>query len=469
MRGIFSALVLVAVAGCGDDGNSDPDANSLPAWQMGLPSAVDSMGERRGLVPARGIIHLHSPYSHDACDGDGRPDEGGVNEPCLADLRAALCTTRMDYAALTDHDDTMADEPWEDLFIGRGEDELVMDGDNNPIAGRIVCGDGHTVLVSVGGENNLMPFMLDRHPEGTLEERHDIYNADGPQAAQDFKDLGGLAWIAHSEEHPVDGYLRDMNLNGMEIYNLHANIAPDIREEWLGLDGVGAIEAVIDFADTAKSPLPEPDLAFIAFYEPNQVALDKWDLLLGEGQRLWGSAGTDAHQNALPIVMKDGERGDSYRRMIRWFSNVALTTDANDPVAIEDAIRAGRFFAVFEALGTPSGFDVTAGDAELGSEVAVGDGRTLVVTVPEVYELDPTLPTPSIRARILRIDGSGPTEVAMGSGPEVTVALDTTGVYRVEVLIRPSHYGPYLGWLQDRGYAEREFVWIYSNPIFVVD
>lgn len=459
---------LVMVGACGGNGDSAPDANNLPAWQAGLPNAAESMGERRGLVPTRGIIHLHSPYSHDACDGDGRTDDGGVNEPCLADLRAALCTTRMDFAAMTDHDDTMADEVWEDLFLGRGDDELVVDGDDNPIAGRIVCGDGHTVLVSVGGENNLMPIMLDGHPAGSLEERHDAYNADGSDAAQAFKDLGGLAWIAHSEEHPVDGYLRDMDLDGMEIYNLHANIAPDIRRDWLGLDPAGAVEAVVDFADTSKTPTPEPDLAFMAFYEPNQVALDKWDLLLGEGQRLWGSAGTDAHQNALPIMMADGERGDSYRRMIRWFSNVALTSDPDDPAAIEQALRAGRFYATFEAFGTPSGFDVTAGDAEIGEEVQVGDGRTLTVAVPEVHGLDPMLPAPSIRARILRVDGSGSTEVAAGAGPEISAPIDAAGAYRVEVLITPSHYGPYLGWLRDTGYAEREYVWIYTNPIFAI-
>ena len=74
-----------------------------PAWQKTLPDA-SVMGARRGLQPARGIVHLHSPYSHDACDNHPRdPSTGAVNEPCLQDLRVALCTDRIDFAAMTDH------------------------------------------------------------------------------------------------------------------------------------------------------------------------------------------------------------------------------------------------------------------------------------------------------------------------------------------------------------------------------
>src|SRR5688500_12172083 len=118
------ACTLLVLAACGDDGGSAPDADTRPPWRADLPDA-EVMGERRGLVPARGIIHLHSPYSHDACDGEPRDEAtGDVDEDCLADLRAALCTTRMDYAALTDHDDTMADEAFETLFSLRADDEL---------------------------------------------------------------------------------------------------------------------------------------------------------------------------------------------------------------------------------------------------------------------------------------------------------------------------------------------------------
>lgn len=464
------ACALLALAACGDDGGSAPDADIRPAWQGGLPDS-EVMGERRGLAPARGIIHLHSPYSHDACDGNPRDeDTGDVDEACLADLRAALCATRMDYAALTDHDDTMADEELETLFSVRGDDELIRDGADNPIASRIQCEGGHQVIITVGGENPLMPIMLDRHVEGTVDERHGIYNGDDLVAATAMRAAGATVWIPHAESRTF-AELAPLTPSGIEVYQLHANIDPDIRVEYLGLDSGGAITAVVEFADTTEQG-PEPDLALISFLEPNGPSLDLWDELLAAGQHVAGSGGTDAHQNALPLLLRDGERGDSYRRMIRWFSNVALVADPTDIVAIEQAIAGGRMFVAFEVMGTPVGFDaraeLPAGDpVELGGTVAASAGATLEVTLPTVYELDTALlPEPEIAGRVIRVTSSGATVVAEGDGP-LSVPLDTAGAYRVEVTIRPLHLGPYLGNLRDRGYDQRVLPWIYGSPIYV--
>jgi hypothetical protein len=443
-------LACVVVIGCG----SDP-APAPPDWRGDLPPASE-IGVRRGLVPARGIVHLHSPYSHDACDGDPRPGGGAVDEDCLADLRAALCATRMDYAALTDHDDTMADESFDTLFSLRTTDERVG------AASRMTCPDGHRVLITVGGENELMPIMLDDHVPGDVAMRHAIYNGDTRADADSMRAAGALVWIPHSEQRTVD-HIRDIAPTGLEVYQLHANIDPDIRQDYLGLDSAGAIQAVAEFADTADTG-PEPDLALISFLSPNTPALDKWDALLGEGVRLVGTGGTDAHQNALPIILRDGERGDSYRRMLRWFSNVVLVGDPGDPAAIEAAIAAGRVFVAFEMFGTPVGFDVVAGAAELGDEVGVGG--TIDVTLPAVYQLDPALPAPEIRGRIVRVDATGRHEVAAGPGPTLSAPLDQIGAYRVEVSIVPRHLGPYLGHL-GTALVDAEYVWIYASPIYV--
>src|SRR5688572_21470322 len=104
------AALLLLVLGCEAPVTPpDPPPDPLfPPWDPGLPASTE-MGARRGLTPARGIIHLHSPYSHDACDGVPRNKDGSINAECLQDLKAALCATRMSYAALTDHDDSMAD------------------------------------------------------------------------------------------------------------------------------------------------------------------------------------------------------------------------------------------------------------------------------------------------------------------------------------------------------------------------
>jgi hypothetical protein len=457
------------LAACGDDGGSAPDADTRPAWQGGLPDS-EVMGERRGLVPARGIIHLHSPYSHDACDGEPRDEATGeVDEACLADLRAALCTTRMDYAALTDHDDTMADEDFETLFSMRGGDEVVRDGADNPIASRISCDGGHQVLITVGGENPLMPIMLDRHVEGDVTARHGIYNGDDLTAATAMRTAGATLWIPHTESRTF-AELAPLTPSGIEVYQLHANIDPDIRQDYLGLDSGGAITAVVEFADTTEAG-PEPDLALISFLEPNGPSLEVWDQLLAAGQHVAGSGGTDAHQNALPIMLRDGERGDSYRRMIRWFSNVALVADPTDIVAIEAAIAGGRMFVAFEVMGTPVGFDVRAeapgGTTELGGTVAASAGATLEVTLPTVHELDTALlPEPAIAARVIRVTAGGSSVVAEGS-EDLSVPLDTPGAYRIEVTIQPLHLGPYLGNLRDRGYDQRVLPWIYASPIYV--
>src|SRR5678816_848211 len=116
------AWYLCVLAACG---GGDP---TLPAWDKTLPPAsVLGTGTARGLTPARGIVHLHSPYSHDACDNAPRDATGLPNEACLHDLRVALCADHIDFAALTDHDESMADEEFDTLFNMRGADQAVMD------------------------------------------------------------------------------------------------------------------------------------------------------------------------------------------------------------------------------------------------------------------------------------------------------------------------------------------------------
>jgi hypothetical protein len=475
MKALLAGTSCLVLAGCGGDDPATPAPDAAtppPAWSKTLPPAREAIGVRRGLTPARGIVHLHSVYSHDACDGRPRDERtGAVDEACLGDLRAALCATRIDFAALTDHDGTMADEEFADLFLVRGDgDELVRPpGGGDPFAAQLECDDGHRVIVFVGGENDLMPIMLDRHPDGTMAERHAYYNAKDAAAVAAFRAHGGLVWIPHTEQRS-EALLRELAPDGIEIYNLHANLDPDIRRDYLGLSPSGAVNAVIEYAADQTAVGREPDLALAAFLEPSAVAVERWDALLGAGMRVTGTAGSDAHQNAFPIPLADGERGDSYRRVLRWFSNVALVDDADDPARIEAAIAAGRVFSVFEMFGTPAGFDVVARGgaqvAELGDEVAAGAGAELEVTVPTVYELDPALPVPTIRARVLRADATGTTEVAAGAGPTVTAVLDAPGAYRVEVLIAPEHIRPYIGDYDGIDPA-REQVWIYASPIYV--
>ena len=453
-------LACALLAACGGS------STELPTWQKNLPDAtVLGTGMARGLVPARGIVHLHSPYSHDACDNMPRDASGVPNEPCLQDLRMALCADRIDFAALTDHDASMADEDFPTLFNMRGTDQPVMDATGAQIASRILCDNGHQVLVRVGGENDLMPVMLDRHvTAATIQERHDIYNGTSADAIAAMRDAGALLWVAHTEQHPTDE-LRITQPDGIELYNLHANIDPKIRDPYLGLPAYDAISKAVDFADNQPGH-PEPDLALLSFIEPNTPALTRWNDLLADGKHIPATAGSDAHENALPVILADGERGDSYRRVLRWFSNILLVSDPTDPAQLKAALATGRLFAVFEIMGTPQGFDVYAtsgsGTAELGSTVPVG--AMLTVAVPTVRDLDPSLPAPEIKATVLRATASGAVVVASGS-TQLAVPLDQPGAYRVEVSIVPHHLGPYLGDL-GTAYADRELPWIYTSAIY---
>jgi hypothetical protein len=461
-------LAAALLAACG---SSSPSAPALPTWQQGLPEA-SVMGARRGLVPARGIIHLHSPYSHDACDNMPRAnanDTGPIDEACLDDLRTALCTDEIDYAALSDHADSMAAEDFTTLFSMRGSDVAIMDSAGEQIASQMTCADGHVVTFTIGSESPLMPIMLDRHVPGDGSARAALYGEVDATAVAAFHDAGGLAWIAHTEQYTHD-QLTALGPDGVELYNLHANIDPKIRPMYLGLDAEGAIEAVANFADTNPGG-PEPDLALLSFLLPSGPALDRWNEQLADGKHMPATAGTDAHENVLPIILADGERGDSYRRMLRWFSNVALVADPHDPAQVKAAVAAGKMFVVFEIMGTPAGFDAFAqtaagATAELGDQLAVADGATYTLDVPTVLGLDPTLPAPAIHASIIRVDASGPTVIATGDGPVLTAPMSAPGAYRAEVTIVPSHWGPYLG---DLGpdIAAVEQPWIYANPIYV--
>ncbi len=231
-------------------------------------------------------------------------------------------------------------------------------------------------------------------------------------------------------------------------------------------------------------------------FHANRNAIDDWDAMLASGRDPFGFGASDAHENSLPWTMADGERGDAYERMLPWVTNVLLVRgaavraddstgghagDAARVVAIEEAVREGRFYVVIEAWGTPAGFDFRlegpAGVAEMGSEVALAPGQRLVIELPRVAGPaaggagSPAASAPEIRARLYRIDSGGSrTIVAESSGSaadpgRIVHPIAGPGAYRVEVGIVPRHLEP---WLGGADYL-REVPWIYANPIRVTE
>lgn len=470
-RSLFFASLLVAACEgplAPPDAGTDAgprDAGPLVEYWPGTLPRTSELGERRGRSIARATVHLHSPLSHDACDGEGWVDGELADPACLAHLRAAMCALHLDAAMLTDHAPHLEEVSIERALWLEAGDEPLRDAEGNVVAGRIACDDGHRVLVTAGSENQLMPLGLERHPGDPSDPAAlvALYDSNTPDAVAAFRAAGALVWQAHTEGRTLDE-LRAIDLDGLEIYNIHANVAPDIREEHLGLPPTSFFRDLLDFTD-ARFRLP-PDLAVLAFLSENQPALDRWDALLSEGAHIAGTAGADAHENTFTMLLPDGERADSYRRMMIWVQNHLLVDDAT-PEGIDDALVRGRLYVTFEVFGTPVGFDFVAEDAsatfEMGDDAPVG--ATLRLTRPSLPEGFPADPPPIVTMRILRATATGAVEVASGDGATLEHVTTEAGAYRAEVRMIPEHARPVLG---SRGESLiRELPWVYSNPIFV--
>lgn len=441
--------------GCGDTA-----APAEPiAWERGQPD-LSGCATIRGLREVRAIMHLHSHHSHDACDGDPQP--GGVpDEDCLADLREGLCVPRIDVALMSDHPAHASEVSLEELLLIRGDDEPILGAGGTPIASWLKCPSGHRVLIMPGIESaEMMPFGLEEHVT-------DVYGTSSPQSFTAIKEAGGLAWVAHTEGREV-AELATLGLDGLELYQLHANLDPEIRMEDLGLPADDYLAAIVPFFYGMGADAPEPDLATLAFLLPNEPSIAAFEQL-GQTQRLTISGGTDAHQNVLPQIAHDGERGDSYRRMIRWFNNRIRVAELT-PEAVRAALRAGNNHIVFESFGTPAGFDFHGEGAavvEMGAEVSLAQGPlTLRATLPTLDVRSPQgADAPVLRGVLIRA-ADGPREVLKTwSEGQVEIAAPGPGVYRVEVWITPRHLAPYLG--SSASYADVEVPWIYSGALFV--
>jgi len=453
-------LLLSLLVGCGVEPPApEPTPFVVLPWSK-TPPVLDR--EVRGLRELRVIAHLHSHWSHDACDGDPQPD-GVPDEECLQDLRDALCTDRIDVAMTTDHP-THADETdLQTLLLLRGDDEEVLNAGGVAVGNRMTCESGHQVLFLPGIESSeMMPLGIEGHVPGGYGQA----GADGVDAVHDVE---GVAWIAHTETRDLAD-LATRRLDGIELYQLHANIAPDLREEFLGLDpfGFAADAGPFMFAEARgiEDP-PNPDLAPLGFLLPNEPSIIALETL-GQTQQIGVTGGTDAHQNVFAVDAGDGERIDSYRRMMRWFDNRVRVETPVTPQSVRDGLLAARSWIAFSVFGEPAGFDFFAeGDDlfEAGSEIA--PGADIVVHPPT---LDPRSPqanaTPDVRTLLIHSDGTTRTTLAeVTDDSAIRVRADLPGVYRVEVWITPHHLTPYLGELPE--YSEREVLWMQTGGIFV--
>jgi hypothetical protein len=364
---------------------------------------------------------------------------------------------------LTEHYDRMASiADFRKLFLHREGDEFITEAGIEH-ANAVYCEDGTRSLIMPGmeGDDDLFsPIGLTDHPiEGTQAAIEAAYKDATPEGLATLRDKHGIITALHIESAPP-GHIQNFDLDAVEIGNLHVLLHPGYRET-LGMDPDGPIVTFTEWLAPDES-IPPADLVFLEFHERLSPYNNWWDELLAE-RMVAGFAGNDAHQNAFPLPMNDGERADSYRRMMKWYVNHALVKERS-PVQIKDAISSGRLYMVFEVLGSPVEFDFRAerdGKTYAMGETVDGPAR-IRCSAPAALVGNVSIPTtPTIR--LFRIDELG-TELVKETVGELDIEVAAPGRYRVEVFVTPTHLSTYLDGFE---HLVRDYPWIYSNPITI--
>ncbi|MCB9730058.1 MAG: hypothetical protein H6746_16430 [Deltaproteobacteria bacterium] len=527
---LFALIASFAVVACDDSGGASPDAQPDADTATAVPDAdaadaVDDAPDvdiepphpatraERGLSEVRAIIHLHSGFSHDACDeAFEKSGEAELPWSCVHRMKAALCREQIAVAFMTDHPSFMRDQPFADLLYAEPEagDIVLTEGDGTPWGVSFQCPegqgalDGRMILV-VGFEGpHTMPIGLRKH----LED-HSLYGirfsdstppADLDALTAGVRAAGGRVTIAHSEETDLSWQtIADHDVPAMELYNFHANFNQVLNEG----DLFGALSTLDAFIDDSPGA-PEADLAGLAMLGTYpEAALEKWRRV-SVARPITAIAGSDVHENVLlpalgpsiildelaldaphvakalevggPLLMGDGERLDAYERIFRWVQNRVLIDGEADPLAaVEAGIDAGRLIVVFELLGNAVGVDLLA-------ELQDGTLREMGSTVPAgstLWVRSPDAPVPGRNARwtdgsaaelhasVIRTTAEGSETVATLDGPGQwrSLPLDAPGSYHLEVTLRPLHLAASLGPRDDlAGFTYR---WVETNAIRV--
>lgn len=455
----LAALAALAVA-CGKPMVEPPPAPWTPGVHYPSPAGLNA----RGFLDRRGLIHAHSIHSHDACDNAPKLPDGGFDPVCLEDFRRDLCTVGHDFVFLTDHPTHYAEVDYPDTMLldpAKGDTAVVRDG--RPLANWLRCATdgGARPLIIPGVEGDLMPVGLERHPN----PRQATYGTLTAPAVEELHDAGALVLIAHPENWTAEQLL-GLPLDGFEMYNLHRNSfsnAAPLADLLLTKVEAGDFEG-----------LPHPDALFTLYDLEEPKYLDIWGTVLSRGARLVTTMGTDCHRNTFPQKLADGERTDSYRRMMGAFSNHLLVAPGPsggfDDLALKAALKAGRLYGTFDFLGIPQGFDffATEGDAtrEMGAAVSLARGVTLTVRMPTVTRVDPAAPAAVLVGKLLRAKEHGWDEVLSLTEGEQSFTATQPGAYRFEVRMTPAHLRPFIGRRTD--FIRKERPWVYSNAIYVV-
>jgi len=484
--------------------------------------------EARGWTWTRSVVHIHSAYSHDGCDG--LIDETGeIDLACIKALRKGLCDSGLAVAFMTDHPAHMKSHAFKELlFYDATAGDTLLGGEDKPWGNVITCPgarpgglDAHDVVVTVGYEaTHTMPVGLASHYTDTTHQGTAISDetplAKAKAAVDGAHAVGGLVCNAHSEESDISAQrLVDVGVDAMEIYNIHANFKALLGQG--GQDGKGDLTRVFDMepflGDANESPAPDLIAMIMLDLQPEQ-AFTKWQQVIAQ-RHVTGVVGNDVHQNVNlepfcgpggmleslcpslaetspklvayltkggPLILADGKRIDSYTRALRWISNHVLlpaNVAAKDrPEAMKTALKAGRSWAVFDVLGVPKGLDLVAAGTtppvEMGGSVPLG--TALTVRGPTALEPAPwatwtsadlAAHAPEVRTIVWFIASGAPAALKIAEQEGLGAVLHPLAdkAGRYHIEVRITPRHLGPSLKSKSAFADKELRWAVSNPI----
>jgi hypothetical protein len=341
-----------------------------------------------------GSIHLHTTSS-----------DGAASHLEVAGIAAQA---GLDFLIVTDHNAYASglDGWYSDVLLLVGEE--INDSRLDPAA------------------NHYLALDIQRHVAGDGASSQEIIDAVSAQ--------GGFGFIAHPFElsppftkepelpwidWQVTGY------TGLEIWNYMSEFKSYLRDLPRALSFIVCPQAAI------TGPFPE--------------TLAKWDELLFH-QRTAAIAGTDAHGNIY-------ELGPLRRALLPYehcFKALRTHILASEPLnrdlehdleVVYAALKGGRSFAAYDAIGDATGFRFQA----RGDQITATMGEEISLSGEICFEVESPL---RADMRLLK-DGH---VVAQERGKSLRYTTREPGVYRVEA------YRRHL--LKSRG-------WVFTNPIYV--
>lgn len=343
-----------------------------------------------------GNIHIHSQYS------DGR---GSIREIAAAAQKAGL-----DFIIITDHNTLEALHRGEEGYYGN---VLAL------IGTEVNEGENHYLALGVGQEIS----MNEENPQEIIDE---VNRQEGWGAMAHPCEKGSPLYQKGRTYNWTDWSVK--GFQAIEIWNYLSQWKDAIRSIPQGI-----FHVLFPHAAFRKGAFSE--------------VLEIWDQRLRDGERIFASGGSDAHDiriHVLGIPITIGSYGLSFRCInLHLLLTDPLTGKIpEDKKSILEALYRGSYWVSYDYYKSSQGFSFT---------MAAPNGRAVTGERIAVHpQLKARIKTPSKATVYLIKDGQ---RYSVSRAKKMHIFTDLQpGVYRVEV------------WHRVRGFPR---AWIYSNPIWV--